>query len=537
MSEKNYSVKEKFADNGCINFKISIIEKEIIRDIKGNNIAVKFLVCVKYPDGKECKKWLEDLTNIDYFKEFGIIDVLFTSKLRKQLLETLFVEANKAKTIYKIKVSSGYQVINYTPLFVFGNNFYWSKDIKEELQINSPYNITLSSKDVFNEDFLSTLESYMNLLPCVTELLFYTAEFAIVKQFIEKSGIKCSFATVFIATSGHLKTTLSELFYLWLDDIKEQTIKFFNPKNKILFDKIDSLLGLNLLFDDLRIIDNTYDNKKQARNLDNAVRYAAEDGKANLIITGETIESVGIFSCLDRVFQIYIKEMKASEIRELKIRLTNLKKNFMPYVSAMFAEVLIKNHNEVIQFIKDFYTANNNKVYIEHEYVTRTERYAMFIKLTQKLFVKYILRNYPEINNLNDNFEKALKYQTTHHINMLQKKKIAETETNYIILFYYAIFENSSIKILEEPREYLANEGTCCVNDKGQLFITRETLEQAFQKYYEKNIYININKLIKKFNQEGLLFLDTSSRGYQKNYKQKKHYVINLKLLSSKLKE
>ena len=82
----------------------------------------------------------------------------------------------------------------------------------------------------------------------------------------------------------------------------------------------------------------------------------------------------------------------------------------MPYISAIFAEALIKNHNEVIQFIKDFYAVNNNKVYIEHEYATRTERYAMFITLTQKLFAKYVLGNYAELNNHSINFEKALKY-------------------------------------------------------------------------------------------------------------------------------
>jgi len=389
--------------------------------------------------------------------------------------------------------------------------------------------------DISNKEFISLLDAYINFLPGITDLMFYTAEFAVVKPFIEKAGINCGFITAFIAPSGYLKTTLAKLYYLWSDNIGEQFMQFSKlPKEKKISEKLNLLFGSNLLLDDLKKDSYSYYNGKQKHILDFVVREVTENfGKTNVIITGETLDNMGCYSLIDRLFPIRMNKLKARELSNLKIKLISLKPGFMAYASNKFTKSLKEKEGEVLKYISDYCIKSYNTEYIEYEYAVRTERYSAFISLTRELFHKYVTSDFND-----NNFDNSLDIQLQKQIKVLQEKGNNERKPDYILTFYETVMKDADkyIKICDSKDEYNDCENSCFLNICNyKLYITTAALKKALYKKYRKSV--SVRELTKELDDKEILCTEPNSRGRQKNYGGVKHYVIDLQALAYILNE
>ncbi|MEY8421682.1 hypothetical protein AALB52_02885 [Lachnospiraceae bacterium 38-14] len=288
--------------------------------------------------------------------------------------------------------------------------------------------------------------------------------------------------------------------------------------------------GLNILIDDLRKSNNTNDQKRQEAKLDAISRHIDFTyGCANVILTGETMENMGIFSCLDRIFPVYMPVMNARQVKELQENITALGDNLMPEIALQFVQSLMANYDEVLKDIQSFYDRNCHGISVTADYATRTNRHTMFIRLTAFLFGKYF---YQGSSDYEKSLEAALENQSIKQEKELMDKRFRETHHDYIADLYKIVNGGKHIKASSSKEDYISRNDTFWTCD-GKLYITSSALTTAFLSFYGR--FISKKEIVKQFHDNGILEEEPNAKGFQKNLGGRKSYVINMRLLVSYL--
>lgn len=311
-----------YEEDFIANFNLSVKEKKLY--LTSSKEKKSYFVEAIYIDDRDCcGKWVDDLKNLDLFGLFELDDSFLSTEEKRFLLSKLMYEAGKVPVQVVADSKDGLQRINDIPVYVLGEHVLWSEDSSAKPDIITSHTMqSILYKD--RKEMLELCDSYINLLPKVTEILFYGSLFAVVKPFLAQLNIPCGFLLSLVAPSGHLKTTLVRTYALWFDKKSELEIGFYSrQRDQAILNTLDSLSGQNFLIDDLHKIKNANEERRQEHRLDIISRHVnAKMDCANVILTGETMENMGIFSCMDRIFQVRMPNMDAKQIE--------VKKSFLP---------------------------------------------------------------------------------------------------------------------------------------------------------------------------------------------------------------
>lgn len=534
MRYENFQVEKEglfYEGQHLTKFNLSVTRKKLTQD-SANKRRKLYKVEIDYADDRSNQsEWISDLRNIDLFDCFGINDCSISKETKKLLLFKLMHEAEQISWEYVVDSQLGLQVINGYPIYVFGENVLWANNNLDEFSVITHYTMT-PDKYMDREELLKECMSYKCLIPGTTEILFYGSLFAIVKPFLAQLNIPCGFLLALVAPAGHLKTTLARIYALWLDTEDEQEIGFYTyQKDKDILNMIANLQGQNFLLDDIHKIADSNERKRQEKRLDIVSRYVNMNKNcANVIITGETMEEMGIFSCIDRIFQIRIPEMNASQIENLKISISSLKQGLMPSVALAFANALMEKYEEVMEDIKTFYSKNLYDTEAAEGCATRVYRYGMFIRMTKYLFDKYLCDPALYIQNDETILDSAIKEHVQVQQVALQKIHFREKKRDYIAELYWIIHNRGQYIQVRAQLEYNDFENSCMLcNDR--IYITSNAIKNAFINYCGH--YTSVKLIIDALHEEGILEEEPSSNGKQKNYQGKKHYVLNRKIFAN----
>ena len=528
-----YYKKEPIAD-----FNLQVVDKKFFLGLSKARGQPSYLVKATYTDGRiSHSEWVNDLKNLDLFEFFEINDCFLSAESRKLLLFKLMHEASRIPKRIIIDSHEGLQIICEVPVYVLGEHIFYFRELPPMHEIATHYVMQpVQYRD--RKEILKLCESYISLLPGTSEILFYVTLFAVVKPFLSQLKIFSGFLFSLVAPSGHLKTTLVRSYALWLDRKDLQEVSFCSlQRDQHILKALDCLPGQNFLIDDLHQMSDTNEKRRQERRLDIVSRHVdATLDCANVILTGETMEKMGIFSCMDRIFQVRIPKMDAKQIEELKERISALTPGLMSSVALVFVDSLMKNYDAVLKDIQDFYHKNSINSAADG-YATRMHRHALFIRMTAYLFEKYVF--WPEniLSKDMDRLDEVIQEQICQQESDLQKIRLSEEPHDYIADFYELIEANDKyIKIHSNIKEYqYDNLGTSCLLYHGRLYITTNSLKNAFFRCYEK--YVPIKGVIDELHKEGILEEEPASKGRQKNFLNQKHYVISMCYLISYLRK
>ncbi len=535
ISDYNFKENEGLYDReGYVcDFNVEVIDKKTRKTLKANQEENEYLLKVTYTDGrKSVSKWVKDPRNIDYFRLFEINDSFLSSKAKALLVNKLLIEVTQLQKKTAIVVSSGFNNIDGSLVYAMGAEiFKTQKDMEdmENLHLETQQEM-LPIPQVGFKQLLEGARKYMLLLPGVTEPLFFFSLFAVVKPFIEQLQIHCGFLLALVAPSGQLKTTLARLYCLWLTPASSQEIPIYaSMRVQHILNFMDTMSGQNILVDDLRKGKDANERKRQEAKLDSISRHIDSNfGCANVILTGETMEDMGIFSCIDRILQIQMPLMDAGQVQELQKKVTALGENLMPGIALEFAKVLAENYTDVLKIIQNFYDKNILRGNQAGAYATRTHRHAMFIRLTAFLFHKYLFTLEKYYKNDSLVLDAALDMQMKKQDDKLMEIRFLESQHDYIADFYAMINTEKYVHICTNKNEY-SRSSAACLMLFGKLYITSVVLKDAFFAYYGR--FIPPKVIVEQFHAEGVLEEEPNSKGFQKNLDGRKHYVINLKIL------
>lgn len=528
-----YYKEEPIAD-----FNLRVVDKKVFLGLSKARGQPSYLVEVTYTDSRiSHSEWVNDLKNLDLFELFEINDCFLSAENRKLLSFKLMHEASGIPKKTIIDSHEGLQIICEVPVYVLGEHIFYCSELPPMHEITThcamqPVPYTDRKK------ILNLCKAYISLLPGTSEILFYIALFAVIKPFLSQLKIFSGFLFSLVAPSGHLKTTLVRSYALWLDPKDLQEVSFCSlQRDQHILKALDCLPGQNFLIDDLHQMSDANEKRRQERRLDIVSRHVdATLDCANVILTGETMEKMGIFSCMDRIFQVRIPKMDAKQIEKLKERVSALAPGLMPSAALMFARSLMNNYDAVLKDIQDFYQKNSINSAADG-YATRMHRHALFIRMTAYLFEKYVF--WPEmiLSKDRDRLDDVIQEQIYQQELDLQKIRLSEEPRNYIVDFYELIAANEKyIKICSNIKEYqYDNSGTSCLLYHGRLYITTNSLKNAFFRCYEK--YVPIKGVIDELHKEGILEEEPASKGRQKNFLNQKHYVISMCFLISYLRK
>lgn len=111
----------------------------------------------------------------------------------------------------------------------------------------------------------------------------------------------------------------------------------------------------------------------------------------------------------------------------------------------------------------------------------------------------------------------------------LQKIRSSEEPHDYIAEFFEIIMKGAPyITVYGDCSNYINSKNSCLIW-KERIYITAESLKEAFFRRNEK--YVPPKLITDALHKAGLLEEEPGSRGRQKNFRGMKHYVISLRYL------
>lgn len=529
-----YSEKEGLSYDGQLltDFNISITKKKTLWDSSQNKRQKRYRIEVSYMDGRpNHSEWVDDPRNLDLFDLFGINEGTISNEIRKILMFKLMHEAEQISWESAADSHLGLQIINEHMLYVLGQHVLWEDGNVDAITVLTHYKLA-TNNDIDRYELLKECCSYISLIPGITEILFYGSLFAIIKPFLAQLKIPCGCVMALVAPAGHLKTTLVRMYALWLDAPDQQEIGFYShDRDKEILNMIERLQGQNFLLDDMHKIKDSNESRRQERRLDTVSRHVnMKMDCANVIMTGETMEEMGIFSCMDRIFQIRMPKMNAGQIEELKRKISLLQQGLMPDAAYRFAESLMGRYGAVLEDIRQFYSENLYDGEAGEGYATRIYRHGMFIRMTGYLFEKYLCD--PELYclNMEKSLASAIKEQIRLQQEELQKIRAREESRDYVAEFYEILYDNGKYIQLCAQKEYVDCEKSC-VLCKDKIYITTAAIKTALFNRYQQ--YVAPKLITDALHEAGILEEEPSSNGRQKNFAGKKHYVLCRKIFAN----
>lgn len=529
-----YNEKEGLSYDGQLltDFNICITEKKAKWDSSQNKRQKLYKIEVSYMDGRpNHSEWVDDPRNLDLFDLFGINEGTISSGIRNILLMKLMHEAEQISWEAVVDSHLGLQVINGQMLYVLGQYVLWENSNVDTVTVLTHYKLA-ANNNIDRHELLQKCSSYILLIPGITEILFYGSLFAIVKPFLAQLKIPCGCLLALVAPAGHLKTTLVRMYALWLDAPDEQEIGFYSHnRDKEILNMIECLQGQNFLIDDMHKIKDSNESRRQERRLDTVSRHVnMKMDCANVIITGETMEEMGIFSCMDRIFQIRMPKMNAGQIEELKRKISLLQQGLMPNIAYRFAESLMGKYEAVLEDIEQYYSENWYDGEAGEGYATRIYRHGMFIRMTEYLFEKYLCASELYLLKMEKSLGSAIKEQIRLQQEELQKIRAREESRDYVAEFYKILYDDGKYIQLCTQREYTDCEKSC-VLCKDKIYITTAAIKTALFNRYQQ--YVAPKLITDALHEAGILEEEPHSNGRQKNFAGKKHYVLSRKMFAN----
>lgn len=495
--------------------------------LKTNKEKKMFRVKILKKDGTETEiREIEKLDTISYFEMWNVPDIDLSTRQKKILIYKMQLDAASVETKRILVVGQGMYCYEDNCIYQFGNNLFLCGSLAEyEIKCQKQFPLLQHGNEPCKD-----ARKYINAFPGVSEPLFYGALFAVLKPIVCEMGYAPDFAIALVGPSGHLKTTLARLYGEWGIKREEQEASFRDFRRmKDILKMVDEIPGQNFLVDDLHESHNSYAKEKQSEWLDIIIRHIGQQQNcANVIIMGESLEKMGIFSCKDRILQIRISKMDSDSLKEKKLALNGLARGDMASIAQEFLGKIMCSYDEVRSLIKDFFAEHD---FVEDvNYDTRTYRHGLFIKLTEQLFRKYMCHGL-ERESGKEALENALKrnYDIQQKELMWERKK--DSGNDYVA--DVDVMLNAKDKYLKAI-SFITQYQNCNDNESfyvsaGKVCITRSALQNGMMKFYRRAI--SVKEIVDALHNAGILEEDSNTR--TKKFNGLRHYIISLEMLEN----
>ena len=234
-------------------------------------------------------------------------------------------------------------MIEGMPVVVMGNHIVKPDKMSCGITVNAVSDFGMKTGKI---EYLQMIKTCIHFMPGITVILFYAALLGAIKPLLHSFGVIMDLIIAVVAPSGHLKSTLTRLYALWLVQREMQEISFSDTiRNDKLQIKIEECAAQNYLLDDYHITAKAYTRNKYRDRLDQSTRMVSGSrNSANIFVTSESLKGRSIFSAADRMLQIYIRRMTDEELFNYKSKLSEIPDYAMSMIALNFVQRLLNNY-------------------------------------------------------------------------------------------------------------------------------------------------------------------------------------------------
>ena len=486
-----------------IDFCPKVTDMQRFYDANGQLLKSCFIVHALSESGElkaESKWWTEDFLHFDYRKLNAKIDIEQWAKteLNKKLRDDIRALHAKNYLLFSSKLNT-YQGQTY---YVFYERIFPALPANVQEKISLPSNegeagyVPLRLPANLPPITEVCICDYINLMPGISEILFYASLYGPLKPILRKAGIRTpsmDFALGIFAPSGHLKTGLVTKYALFASDRNAETFQVLTKKKlyETALSKLSAPDRVNVLVDDLRPFASPYAKNNLCDFLDDLLRRLDKElSHVNVFITGEDSYCVHLFSGKDRMLQLTIPQMTDNQIRIIKRKLANLPDKGMPAIAMNLVAQLMDHFDQVLDDIERQYKELCHEVCDKENgiaFPVRFNDYAVFIYLTEFLVRKYLL-NGSRLESYEENLHKALDKQLQGQLLDEQIRHALDHEGGTIPCIL-SLFEGDSGILTRFEVDHQATF------DRNRRQDYTETEERAYM-VDDKNYYIKIPDLL-----------------------------------------
>lgn len=503
------------------------VQKKIIHEDLDNDgsISYQYDVIIKEADGTSHEPVrISDFNKIDWYRDFGMCDAELTARQKKYLTYKLQMDAKACENVvHDIIASPGFYIRNGVPIMVTGNKVFLPK--KEHLlHVSSKSLLKLKETDILDVSLL--IEKYLTFMPGISSLLFYGTLLGSIKPILCRLGVRVDFIEAVVAPSGHLKTSLTRIYAMILQDPAEQEINFSDRmRNDILQKKLENLSGLSFNMDDYHNASRTYERDKFKARLDLVTRVSSSvHNSAFVFMTAETLEKSAIFSALDRMLQVNIPKKSANELDKLKIKVSSLHNEEMVAIVFKFVQAIIDNYEDVIHDVNKYMAEFKNPDWcVGNVRVGNQIRVMSFVEF---LFRKYMCKNDTKQSRY-DELMQALEEQGKKQVRMLMQLREAEETVDYLLVLNDIITEGTKCKdinIVLSNAQYSEENGEQALNNGSCFILTRQALQRCLMSRLGKTI--SLNEVSDALHDAGILIEDVDKR--TRKFHNVRHYFLDI---------
>ena len=398
------------------------------------------------------------------------------------------------------------------------------KILKTSTDVNEFNGVWLKKENQYSrEELIKCADSFMGLIPGISDILFYYSLLPIVTTFLEKVRSYPDFILVLTGRRGNFKTTLARMVVLVLKQEELQELKFFRtPSLNLIEERMNALVGMNLLIDDIFPASGQYQRAKQSDLLNQLSRFGDKRlYKAGLIITAERMPEQLILSGRDRIFQLSIPDMCSDRKMKLWNECKKIPEDFMACLAESLKKCLSERSDEVIGDITQFIQQYKLPEGLTME--TRIGVHAEYIELTEFLYRKYFCNEKRECQIM-EQFTGRLYATSIRQHNEICKAEF-EQELNYVLEVYQMMTaENRYLKMEGHYNDYKP-KGNNFLIWNGRYYITSEALQYGMQIYLKHTV--SLKKISRALCDAGVLETNSGDARTKKCGLGVRHYVIS----------
>lgn len=521
-------------------FEPTVTERYHYKNLNTGEETDEYTVVTKDIYGSTTSSRVSDFLKIDWYRDFGIIDIELSRKGKRILAAKLQREARNLAEEYcheEIVASPGFYIKDGVPIMIMGNQA--MLPTKEEGKFTVISSSASLMKHIDSMDLKQEISNYINFMPKVTVVLFYAALLGAIKPLLNHLAVKTDFIIGIVAPSGHLKTSLTRLYTKWLVDEDELEISFDDSiRSDILQKRIKQAAGQNFLIDDLHKKSSIYDQNRYKERLDKAVRTVSKvDNSALIFITAESLKGSTIFSSHDRILQIKIPRMDSEELSIYKMSMADISHSYMAEIAVRFVQVLLDNYQDVRETVEQY--IGNNIFYNKSKFEmpewckgsTRVGNQVRVLYLVEDLFCQYMCENDSKLSGriqLHEALEETGKIQ----VKQLERLSSLEKEEDILLMLYQIIEEGTNCKdihIVMTESQYSSGDKNMALLKDGCFNIKGEDLINVLMKRVGRPV--SLKKVSDQLHKEGILDEDSDKR--TKKVASRRHYVINIAMLEN----
>ncbi|HBI61801.1 MAG TPA: hypothetical protein DDY31_11430 [Lachnospiraceae bacterium] len=472
---------------------------------------------------------IRDITKIDWFRDFGVCDIDMGRKDEKLLAYKLQKDAMACENCQKeFQIVSGFHLIEEIPIIAMGERIVVPSDTNSNITFTPVLRLGMKSGEI--NDKKQMIKCCLHFMPDVTVVLFYSALLGAVKPLLNSFGVITDFIIAVIAPSGHLKTTLTRLYALWLVRGEEQEISFSDTIRGDKFQhKIEDLAAQNFLLDDYHTVSKAYTKNKYRDRLDQATRMVSGTrNSANIFVTLESLRDSSIFSVADRMLQIHIRRMTDEELSVYKHKLTEIPDYAMAEIASQFVQELLDNFKQVKKDVEDFFGAFKSPAWCKGS--TRIGNQYRVLTLVEHLFCRYMCDGNSQLSAKKE-LEEIMQKQGECQLKQLDSLRHEDEEYNILLILEEIIKEgtkSTDIKISMAKAQYSAETNDQAFFDGEYFYITRNALQTCLMNH--TGYPVSMRKVSDDLHDAGVLIEDIDKRS--KKFMNRRHYIISVDILS-----